>query len=144
MTITYADVLGTAQRLSVSLIADQDPCESDLRSVASRAYYASLHAAMDALPLDLQPSEAESTGKSSHQAVIDAVIRWSKSVRPGRTEAIFVARNLTRLKQVRKKADYFIQQDFSVTEAKTALHVAVQTVANAERAGQKAKVVLTA
>lgn len=144
MTITHNDILATAKRLSVVLVDGVGPSESDLRSVASRAYYATLHAASDAIPEDLQPSEEKIFGAGSHKAIIDAVILWSKSVRPGRSEAIVVARNLAKLKHARKKADYFLNQNFSVHDADTALRIAILTIDSAERGGRQAKVPMIA
>lgn len=144
MSVTHMDVLETARRLSISGIVDVDPCESDLRSVASRAYYATLHATNDSIPPDLQPSNSDKDGKSSHQVIIDAVTQWSKSVRPGRSEARIVARNLPKLKHLRKKADYLLKVDFTLQEASSALHTATITIASAVRAGEQARLELTA
>lgn len=139
MTVNHNDILGTALRLSVSSDVDGAPCESDLRSVASRAYYASFHAALDAIPDALQPSKEQHRGRNSHQVVIDAVVIWGKSNRPGRTEARIVARNLAQLKGVRKKADYFTNEDFTSHEALNALHLAAKTIASAALAAEQTR-----
>jgi len=139
VTVNHNDILGTARRLSISPDAGVTICESDLRSVASRAYYASFHAALDAVPDDLQPSKEQHRGRNSHQVVIDAVVLWGKSTRPGRTEARVVARNLAQLKGVRKKADYFINEDFTSHEALNALHLAAKTIESAVLAGEQAR-----
>lgn len=137
MSIQPSQLLELAGRLI------EAPCESerqevDLRCSTSRAYYAALHAADDSLPSDLALTIAERRGKSSHQAVIDRVTLWSKGCRAGRTEAIFIARNLARLRDYRKKADYGTDHNFSFEEASSALRLARETVARATRAVEQA------
>jgi uncharacterized protein (UPF0332 family) len=115
------------------------PDEVTLRCSTSRAYYAALHAADLSLPPDLALDTAAKKGRSSHQAVIDAVVLWARAIRPGRTDAIFVARNLPKLRDARKRADYNIEDEYTVEEARTALKAAIQTVESAARAAQRAE-----
>jgi len=133
MSITPNQILALAKELCDVVEGDQAK-EVALRCSTSRAYYAALHAADDSLPADLALTRADRKGKSSHQAVIDKVVAWSKAVRPGRTEAIFVARNLSRLRDLRKAADYSTGDDFTAEEAATALKIATDTVERAGRA----------
>lgn len=122
-----------------NLLAEEAPrSEAMFRSAASRAYYAALHAADMALPVDLEPSSAERKGKGSHQAVIDAMTKWGKAIRPGRSEAIAVARNLPRLKTVRKLADYGLADSFTLEEARHSIRVSAATIASATRAASQA------
>jgi len=103
MSVTHQQIMETAVRLAGDSALGRLVCESDLRSSASRAYYASLHAAFVALPLDLAPDSSARSSGSSHMVLIDAVTLWAKSIRPGRSDARVVARNLQRLKNIRKK-----------------------------------------
>ena len=133
MSIQPNQLLDLASRL-MDVPSESERQEVDLRCSTSRAYYAALHAADDSLPPDLALTLSERRGKSSHQAVIDKVTIWSKGCRAGRTEAIFIARNLARLRDYRKKADYGTDRNFSFEEALSALKLARETVARATRA----------
>ena len=137
MSVNPNEILATATKLAAAQASGDPALESDLRSCASRAYYAALHAADMSLPADISPSQEDRKGKQSHQAVIDALVLWSKSIRPGRSEAIVVARNLPKLRTVRKRADYAITADFNPAEAVLALKTASATIASAERAGRQ-------
>lgn len=137
MSSTPTEVLDLATRLlddSNGIIPD----EVTLRCSTSRAYYAALHAVDDALPESLSPSTSERKGKSSHQAIIDAAVRWAKRPGDGRIEAISLARNLPKLRNARKNADYKMVVDYTLQEAKEALRVAQLTVAGAIRAAERA------
>jgi uncharacterized protein (UPF0332 family) len=138
MSTTVSEIIGLASSL-VECDTDKTVNEAMLRCAASRAYYAALHAAGQSLPPDLMVSTEAKKGRSSHQAVIDAVVFWAKSVRPGRMEAGKVARNLPRLRDTRKKADYELGQEFSVAEAMTSLKIATATIESANRASERAE-----
>lgn len=144
MSVTPDQILATAVMLGASTDSGVCPCESDLRSCISRAYYAALHAADLALPADLVPTATERKGQSSHQAVINSTVLWAKSIRPGRTEAIAVARNLPKLRSARKRADYDLDTDFTAEEAVSVLRTAQSTLASASRAGSQATAALSA
>lgn len=137
MSVTPAQLLQLANRLAAVTEAGSVE-EVALRCSTSRAYYAALHAADDSLPADLAMTLAERRGKSSHQAVIDKVVAWSKAIRPGRTEAIFIARNLTRLKDLRKQADYATGDNYSESDAQIALSLAREILDRAGRANAQA------
>jgi uncharacterized protein (UPF0332 family) len=133
MSIEPKDILATAQKLLESAI----PTESDLRSAASRAYYAALHASHIVLPNGLAPSASELHGKSSHEAIISALDVWAKAPGTGRDEAYTMWRNLKRLKATRKTADYTLENDFSIIDSQFAIKNAIEVLAKAARAKQK-------
>lgn len=136
MSVSTRDIIDLAQSM-LEPSAEQPITEATLRCSTSRAYYAALHSASQSLPPERQLTGEEKRGKSSHQAVIDAFISWAKSLEPGRQEAIVVARNLPKLKDARKSADYRLKSDFTLTAAQQALKIALATIDSAERAGQR-------
>jgi len=135
MSSTPNEILDLACKLALSSDGT-DVNEVTLRCSTSRAYYAAMHAADESLPADLSPSAAERKSKSSHQAVIDAVLKWANEIRPGRTEARTVARNLPRLRDARKRADYKISEVFTLRDAESALRIARSTLQSAARAAE--------
>lgn len=136
MSTTADEIIGLATNL-LQVVDGVSPDEATLRCSTSRAYYAALHAADRSLPDDLTVTAEQRRGRSSHQAIIDAVVRWAKSTRPGRTEAITVARNLPKLRDARKNADYNMRSDFTLDQATAALRIAVLTVQSATRAAER-------
>lgn len=132
MSITPNDFLLLAE----SLVGKDDgtTTEAALRSAASRAYYSAFHAAGSALPADLRPSGEQIRAQSSHQAVIDAFVKWAKAIRPGRMDAIAISRNLPKLKAARKRADYELSDDFTFDFAERTCRLAATTVEGAARA----------
>lgn len=139
MSVTPEDILNTALFLAGNDDDEFQTSESNLRSAASRAYYAAMHATDISLPDDLALSDEDRHSKDSHKAVVDAVTLWAKAIRQGRTEAGVVARNLPRLKNTRKKADYRIGENFSNAEAQAALVTAKTTIESAYRAAKQCK-----
>jgi uncharacterized protein (UPF0332 family) len=139
MSATPSEVFELASSLLKSGVDGVPTGEVTLRCSASRAYYAALHAADLSLPSDLTIKAGDRKGKSSHQAVIDAVIVWAKAIRPGRTEAGTVARNLVKLRNFRKKADYHLESGFTENEAAEALEIAAATLESATRAARMAE-----
>lgn len=133
MSIEPKDFLATATKLHSS----EGNTEADLRSAASRAYYAAIHASQHCLPFDLAPSASELRAKGSHQAVIDAVDTWAKAVRTGRMEAQMLARKLRRLRDIRKTADYQLDIDFMISESQFALKDASTVLDEAAHAVRK-------
>ncbi len=133
MSIEPKDILATAQKLLASGV----PTESDLRSAASRAYYAALHASYFVLPGGLVPNTSELKGKGSHDAIIRAVEIWAKKPGTGRAEAQIILRNLKRSKDIRKTADYRLEYDFPITESQFAIADATKVLSEAAHAKQK-------
>jgi uncharacterized protein (UPF0332 family) len=138
MSVTPQEILNTATLLASESSSGEAPCEANVRSSISRAYYAALHAADQALPSDLSPTDAERKSQSSHQAVIDATSRWARALRPGRMEAVNVARNLSKLRAARKRADYALHIDMELNDASSALRTATSTLLSAARAAGQA------
>jgi len=135
MSTSVKEIIELAESLLESV--QESSNEAVLRCSTSRAYYAALHAASLSLPDELQVSTEEKKGKSSHQVVIDAIVLWAKSLKPGRQEAITMARNLPKLKDARKHADYRLKADFTVEDARQSLKVAIATIDSAERASKR-------
>ena len=133
MSIEPKDILATAKRLHDG----GSTAEADLRSAASRAYYAALHASHLALPTDLTPKAGDLRAKGSHQAVIDAIELWAKAARPGRMEARVLVHNLCQLRAIRKKADYNLTGDFLIKESLDALQYASTVFSEIAHANKK-------
>lgn len=134
MSVTHADIYQTAVTLSTTLLPDGTCCESNLRSSASRAYYAALHAAMVSLPDQFSVKQSQTQSGSSHEAVNDAMTRWGKSMTPGKTEAQIIARGLPALKKLRKRADYRLDEDFPAADAQEAISRANKLIRSSEYA----------
>lgn len=128
MSISGDDIYTTSTRIA----GLEDATESDLRSAASRAYYAALHIVSAAVPAQFAPTAADLKKRDSHVAVVDALTLWANSLTRGRTEARYLSRNLPRLKQTRKTADYEIGQDFSQLDASEALALSEKIIASAK------------
>lgn len=110
MSVCPEDILATARKL-----ASGTPSESDIRSCASRAYYAALHATNQAIP----DSYAEKTAdvENSHISIINKAQRLSKELGPGRTEAAQLFALLPKAKKIRVKADYRLGEKFDPIES---------------------------
>jgi uncharacterized protein (UPF0332 family) len=96
-----------------------DADEAQLRSVASRAYYACFHEVAEIFAKHgLQPSgEMASVHKNTIQMVAD----HGKRVMPGRTVATQIAQILERLRKTRVTSDYDLKTKFADFEAGNAL-----------------------
>lgn len=97
MTVRPRDLLDQALALKSS------QGEADARLSIGRAYYAALHRVMEILPNELRKDDDEG---NTHQQVIAAVERLSRSVTPGREAAKQIARGLRQLRKSRVLADY--------------------------------------
>ncbi|MFY1903265.1 hypothetical protein ACOTBZ_26630 [Achromobacter xylosoxidans] len=93
--------------------------EGALRSAVSRAYYGALHICNAQIPVQFAPSEAELRSEGSHNAIIDAMEKWGRSLTGGRSEAQMAARKIVLLKRSRVKADYRINQSWDVDASKS-------------------------
>lgn len=130
MSISGSDIYLTSIRIAQL----SEATEADLRSAASRAYYAAMHVAISAIPTQFAPTDADRKRSDSHVMVVDALTLWANSRTNGRTEAKYLARNLPRLKRTRKSADYEIGWDFSAREATDALELAKKVIDSANTA----------
>jgi len=133
MSVDHNDIFATALML-VAYAPTSTNIESSLRSAASRAYYAALHASLDALPPQFCPATKQLKEENSHVLIQTAVTRWGHSLTPGRTEAQEVARHLPKLKKIRKNADYALQSDFSSDDANEAMRRARTVLEKTRRA----------
>jgi hypothetical protein len=106
MAIEPSSILALAERL---LISERNECGA--RSAISRAYYAALHMAIEALPKELKVTPKSRAGKGSHQAVIDSMNRWGNSPIIGRKDAVRAVCLLAQLKAARVKADYYLRNE---------------------------------
>jgi uncharacterized protein (UPF0332 family) len=108
MPIKAHEIMQVAESL-----AERDG-EAAHRSAASRAYYAAFLSARDVLPEEFTPYVKSG---SSHDAVIDSLLAFSRATERGRTEAVQIAADLPRLKKKRKLADYGLENDFFLEDA---------------------------
>ena len=136
MSVNHHDIFNTALELQ-ALASTSANSESSLRSAASRAYYAALHASLDALPTQFHPDARRLKEENSNVLIQPAITQWGHSLTPGRTEAQELARHLPKLKKLRKNADYAIAQDFSSDDAKEAVHRAQRVLENVLHAKSK-------
>lgn len=110
--------------------------EGALRSAVSRAYYGALHACNGQVPAQFAPGEAAQRSEGSHNAIIDAMEKWGRSLTGGRSEAQMAARKIVQLKRFRVKADYRIKQPWDVDAAK-AVRIAEEIAAHVAMARSK-------
>lgn len=125
MSMIGSDFLKTAATLVVD-----EKSEANLRSAASRAYYAVFHESMEAIPDDHAPTGSQLKSSSSHECVIQGLLAWGKSLTPGREYARLAGRDLARLKKIRHVADYQLSDTFNLLMAEEAIAVARQTIGN--------------
>jgi hypothetical protein len=118
MSVTPKEILETAKRL-----LNNPTSESDMRSAASRAYYAALHATDRAIPNTFAGNDKTADPGSSHDAIIGKAGRLSKAFTPGRTEAAQLFAMLPKMKVTRVKADYRLGEN---VESKTYSHAVSQ------------------
>ena len=116
------DFLQTAQNLSNSQY------EADMRSSISRAFYAALHTALNALPAQRKP-DLTTHDKSSHSKVIAAYDGWSKTIEPKRTDKRLIKEGLVELKRLRKQADYELNTNIKQSDVSDALSNANSLIA---------------
>ncbi len=100
------EFLETSNRLSSSTH------EADLRSAISRAYYAAMHTAMDALPQERKNSLRVNIS-SSHEQVIGTYDAWCKGLCQNRSDKRTIRDLLIKLKKNRKHADYTLDEALS-------------------------------
>ncbi len=114
------DLLGLAKRLAE---LPTDTSDAVMRSVISRAYYASLHivdASFDAFAL------IQAANESSHQKIIERAASYGRSLQPGRTVAGKIAKFAHKLRVERNKADYELALDIRSSKVSDALASAEQ------------------
>ena len=115
MSTCPADLLHWAS----TTFAANDQCEVTARACISRAYYSSLHGAKESFNIAINPDQP-----SSHNAVIDALARKSRAPGQGRSSAITMVKLLPKLKRLRVKADYSLNEDIVADDVKRALSTA--------------------
>lgn len=118
------DFLQTAINLSGSQY------EADMRSAISRAYYAALHTAFNALPMQRKPN-LKARDKSSHSKVIDAYDVWSKTIEPKRTDKRLIKEMLIDIKSQRTRADYELDTEIKKADVSDSLEQAKAVIAMA-------------
>ena len=112
------DFLQTANKLSSS------EYEADMRSAISRAYYAALHTAYNALPDDRKP-DLKAHDSSTHNKVIGAYDGWYRKVLgEKRTDRRLIKELLISIKNHRKKADYELDTAIKNDDVRDSLHQA--------------------
>lgn len=115
------DFLQTAKQLSASSF------EADMRSAVSRSYYAALHTAFDALPVDRKPNLKAHDG-STHSKIIGAYDGWSKAPGAKRTDKRLIKDALVAIKTLRKRADYELNSVVNADDVTDSLHHAHQII----------------
>ena len=123
MAITPVDLLRTAELLA------NDPTEVFQRAAASRAYYAAFHFCAPiarSLPLGLPNGRL-----GTHQRVIRALIRFDGSPRGQRKQVRFLGHRLRQARDLRSRADYELQRDFTASDAELAVDLARQVLGSA-------------
>lgn len=116
------DFLQTAQKLSGS------EHEADMRSAISRAYYAALHTAFNALPEPHMP-DLKAHDKFLHCKIIDAYDGWSRSIEPKRTDKRLIKEMLIVLKEMRRRADYELDTEIREDDVSDSLEQANKIIA---------------
>jgi hypothetical protein len=74
---------------------------------------------------------------NTHELIIGKADAYGKSVRPGRTEARQIARDMFLFKKMRKSADYKIIDDFEKTDTNSALVLGSSILKNCHIIRQK-------
>jgi hypothetical protein len=122
VSVTPKEILETAKKLL------GDPSlESDLRSAASRAYYAALHATNQAIPETFTGNHQTSPSpQSSHDFIIGKADRLRKAASSGKIEATELYAILPKMKKIRVMADYRLDEKIEST-------IGNHAVAQAER-----------
>lgn len=91
--------------------------EAVLRTATSRAYYAALHRALDALPGNFFPPSEKRRGTGSHNAVVDGYSAWARSFGGGANSPVaIVAKQLPRMKLSRVRADYHLNDNYPLED----------------------------
>lgn len=112
MSICPLDLLDWAKKT----YENNSQCEVTLRACASRSYYSCLHEAAEAFEIEVDINQP-----SSHKAVIDELVIRSKRPGQGRNQAGNLAKLLTKIKRVRVKADYSLDEDFTTQDIERSL-----------------------
>jgi uncharacterized protein (UPF0332 family) len=112
MSTTPREILETSRRLVVL----ENLTEADFRAIASRAYYAALHGVKQCFSVENSLSQ-----QNSHESIIGYADAYGKSVKPGRTEARQITRDMYLFKKRRKFADYEIDDTFQSEDANNSI-----------------------
>ena len=115
MAITPSDLLMYARKLR------DDPSEPAQRSAASRAYYAAFHPCRDLAKTLPRPKSA---GRGAHQQVIATLANFEGEPGARRDRVRRLGELLQHAKDLRTRADYYLDRDFSSAEAQMTLSYA--------------------
>lgn len=99
-----------------------DADEAQQRSAISRAYYAALHSV--AITFPKRDGDYRKEGESSHVEIIGRSERFAANPGPGRSDAVFVAKLMPRLKRTRNEADYRLDMNFEKRQVFEAIEMA--------------------
>lgn len=99
--------------------AGRENCEVTCRASISRSYYSSLHEAIETFDIYI-----DKRNPSSHKAVIDELVLRSNVPGQGRLEAGKLAKMLPKIKRLRVKADYDLNESITPQEVQRALETA--------------------
>lgn len=109
--------------------------EATLRCAVSRSYYAALHKADEVFPL--RDPNARRVGEGTHEQIIARAQAHGNSVNPGRTSAQNVAKLLPKMKRLRVKADYHLDEDVNVQECDEAIQRAEYVINECDQIDKK-------
>ena len=119
MSVQHRELLDWAS----DSFATNNQCEITRRACISRAYYSSLHGVQDGFEIEIEPDQP-----SSHKAIIDALTLQSRKPGQGRTNAVILAKLLPKLKRLRVKADYRLDDDVTADDVIRALATAKEAI----------------
>lgn len=125
-----SDVFAVAQQLRGGMQG-----EAALRSAVSRAYYAALLRANEVLPE--RDDASIQGGDSSHSKIIGRADVCAKAPGQGREVAAQIAKSLSRMKQARVKADYYLDQTVSEKECDELMLRAVDAMGHCDEFARK-------
>ncbi|MBA4382957.1 MAG: hypothetical protein C0406_10365 [Sideroxydans sp.] len=123
MSTAPSEILGTANKL----LAMSEITEADARAAISRAYYAALHTVSQCFN-----SASLAHVANSHEQIIGLADCHGKSIKPGRTEARLVARDMFIFKRLRKFADYEVDETLGKTDAQRAIALCQSILENCQ------------
>lgn len=126
MSCNHNDLL----QLAKQLVADQNCSEVVRRCAASRGYYASLHLSSVMFPPDASAHRGKD--ESSHAFIIRCIKRYAAGPNPGRLVAAKIAAQMANMKRLRNRADYEIDEEFSMDDVEKMMVRAESIIASCD------------
>lgn len=126
MSCNHSDLL----QLAKELLADQNCSEVVRRCAASRGYYASLHLSSVMFPPDADVQRGKD--ESSHAFIIRCIKKYATGPNPGRLAAAQIAAQMANMKRLRNRADYEIDDEFSMEDVEKMMARADSIIASCD------------